>query len=205
MAIFEKNLRQLADSINDEYIKKYVLEFFLENLSELTPHSISKTKNYFIKNMKSLKSTRKHYDETKNFSQIELKEFSFLYLILKNLTLFKTNISLIENVKLFSKENEIIFSEVLNKLKSYENLKEDQLNIDDQVLDKISKFSSIKHILHKKNNDEVILKLLEEILKDLKNHELELRIIELESKFSKDFSESTFKEIKELKKSQKIN
>ena len=205
LAIFEKNLRQLADSINDEYIKKYVLEFFLENLSELTPHSISKTKNYFIKNMKSLKSTRKHYDETKNFSQIELKEFSFLYLILKNLTLFKTNISLIENVKLFSKENEIIFSEVLNKLKSYENLKEDQLNIDDQVLDKISKFSSIKHILHKKNNDEVILKLLEEILKDLKNHELELRIIELESKFSKDFSESTFKEIKELKKSQKIN
>ena len=119
--------------------------------------------------------------------------------------MFKTNISLIENVKLFSKENEIIFSEVLNKLKSYENLKEDQLNIDDQVLDKISKFSSIKHILHKKNNDEVILKLLEEILKDLKNHELELRIIELESKFSKDFSESTFKEIKELKKSQKIN
>ena len=47
--------------------------------------------------------------------------------------------------------------------------------------------------------------LLDEIIKDLKNYELELRILDLESKFSKDFSETTFNEIKELKKSQKLN
>ena len=41
--------------------------------------------------------------------------------------------------------------------------------------------------------------LLEEIMKDLKNHELELRIEELESKFAKDLSETTFNEIKDLK------
>ena len=42
-------------------------------------------------------------------------------------------------------------------------------------------------------------------VKDLKNYELEQRISELESKFSKDMSETTFNEIKELKKQQKIN
>ena len=44
-----------------------------------------------------------------------------------------------------------------------------------------------------------------EIKRDLKSYELESRIKELESKFSKDFSEQTFKELRELKKSQKIN
>jgi len=39
----------------------------------------------------------------------------------------------------------------------------------------------------------------------LKNHELEIRIEELESRFSKDLSEVTFNELKELKKLQKIN
>ena len=44
-----------------------------------------------------------------------------------------------------------------------------------------------------------------EVKRDLKNYELESRIEELESKFSKDFSEQTFNELRELKKTQKIN
>ena len=47
--------------------------------------------------------------------------------------------------------------------------------------------------------------MFNEIIRNLKNFELEVRIEELESKFSKDFSENTFNEIKELKKLQKIN
>ncbi len=205
LAIFEKNLREIAKNINDEFIKKYVLEYFLENISELTPHSGYKNKNFPNKQTKSLKSTQKYFTETESFSQIELKEFSFLYVILNNLDLMKKNINMIENVKLFSQENEIIFEEIFNKLKSESNLVKEHLNIDEQLFDKILRFSPIKHILKNKSNEEEILKLLEEIIKDLKNYELELRILELESKFSKDFSETTFNEIKELKKSQKFN
>ena len=40
---------------------------------------------------------------------------------------------------------------------------------------------------------------------DLFNHDLELRIQELESKFSKDMNETTFNELKELKNERKIN
>ena len=44
-----------------------------------------------------------------------------------------------------------------------------------------------------------------EIKRDIKNFELEVRIDELESKFSQDFNENTFNELKELKKLQKPN
>ena len=137
-------------------------------------------------------------------SSIEIKEFSFLYLILKNLDLFKSNYHVIENVKLFTKENRMIFDELLIKIKSRENFNLDDLSIDRQLIDRIFKFASIKHIVDSENHEK-ILSLLDEIIRDLKNYELELRIEELESKFSKDLSESTFNEIRELKKLQKIN
>ncbi len=80
------------------------------------------------------------------------------------------------------------------------------LSLDNQLIDKIFKFASIKHILNKhQNNHDKIFDLLEEIARDLKNYELEFRIEELESKFAKDLSESTFNEIRELKKLQNIN
>ena len=60
---------------------------------------------------------------------------------------------------------------------------------------------SVLIILNKiQNNREKKIELLDEIVKDLKNYELEFRIEELESKFSRDLSESTFDEIRELKK-----
>ena len=63
-----------------------------------------------------------------------------------------------------------------------------------------------RHILFKNlDDDQKILEILSELIRDLKNYELELRIMDLESRFSKDLSETTFNELKELKKQQKIN
>ena len=80
------------------------------------------------------------------------------------------------------------------------------MGVDQQLIDKIFRFASIKNILQNKvhENDKKI-DLLDELVRDLKNYELEFRIEELESKFSQDLSESTFNEIRELKKLQKIN
>ena len=118
----------------------------------------------------------------------------------------KNNLNLLENVKLFSNENKIIYDSLLKELLNEEGLSKNDLSLDPQILDKITKFASIKHILNKLEKDEFkILELLEEIIRDIKNHELEVRIEELESKFSKDLNENTFNEIKELKKLQKIN
>ena len=46
-AIFEKRLRSISSTIKDEYIRKYVLEYFLDKISELTPNTSSRyRKNY---------------------------------------------------------------------------------------------------------------------------------------------------------------
>ena len=206
MAIFEKKLRTIVATIKDGYIKKYVLEYFLEKISSLTPHSNIGKKQFYPKKIKSLQSTQKHYNESKSISAVELKEFSLLYLIMNNLDVFQDNVHLIEDIKLFSTENKLIYETLLSKLKSDEKLTLQELSIDPQLIDKVLKFASIKHILNNhQNNQDKLFELLDEISKDLKNYDLEFRIEELESKFSKDLSESTFNEIRELKKEKNIN
>ena len=80
------------------------------------------------------------------------------------------------------------------------------INLDKQLLDKINKFAPIKHILKNKlDNDDQVIDLLDDISKDLSNYDLEFRIQELESRFSKDLSETTFNQLKELKNERKIN
>ena len=63
---------------------------------------------------------------------------------------------------------------------------------------------AVKNINFEIKENEII-GLLDDINRDLKSYNLELRIQELESKFSKDLSETTFNELKELKKKQNIN
>ena len=206
MAIFEKKLRSIANTIKDDFIKKYVLEFFLEKISSLTPHSNVGKKQFYVKKIKSLQSTQKYFNESKLLSGVEIKEFSLLYLVMNNLDIFQENIHLIENIALFSEENKLILETLISKLKSGEKLTLQEIPIDPQLTEKIFKFASIKHILNNhQNNPDKIFELLEEVSRDLKNYDLEFRIEELESKFTKDLSESTFNEIRELKKQKNIN
>ena len=206
LAIFEKKLRLICKTIKDEYIKKYILEYFLEKISELTPHTNFKKGKYINRNQKSLSSTQKYFNETKSLSGVEIKEYSFLYLIINDLDLIKENLHLIKDVKLFSRENRLVFEKLLENFQNEENISVDNLSIDKLLIEKIFKFASIKNILQNKVHDnEKKLDLLDEIIRDLKNYELEFRIEQLESKFSKDLSESTFNQIRELKKLQKIN
>ena len=54
----EKKLRYIANSIKDQLIKKYVLDFFLGKISSLTPN-LTKSKQQTIKHVASLSSTKK--------------------------------------------------------------------------------------------------------------------------------------------------
>ena len=206
MAIFEKKLRGIANTIKDNFIKKYVLEYFLEKISELTPHSNQNYKKFYLKKTKSLESTKKHFKESQSLTGVELKEFSLLYLVLNNLNLLQANTHLIENIKLFTEFNRKIFELIIVKLKSGERITIQDLKLDNQLMEKINKFAPIKHILkNQPDDDQKIIELLEDISRDLMNYDLEFRIQELESKFSIDMSETTFNELKELKKKQNLN
>ncbi len=206
MAIFEKRLREVVNTIKDDYIKKYVLEYFLEKIAELTPHSNQKNKKSYKKPTKSLDATKKYYNESQSLTGVELKEFSLIYLIINNLNLMQSNIHLIENIKLFTEVNKKIFNQIIEILKSEHEIVIQDLNLDSQIIEKINKFAPIKYILKNNTKDEQkIIELLEDISRDLINYDLEFRIQELESKFSVDMSESTFNELKELKKKQNLN
>ncbi len=187
-------------------IKKYVLEYFLEKIAELTPHTNQTKYKYFTNKTKSLELTKKFFNESQDITGVELKEFSLLYLLLNNLSLFQSNIHLVENIKLFTEVNKQIFNSIIEKLKTNESIGIENFDFDKQLLDKINKFAPIKHIIkNKPKNDDQMIELLDDISKDLFNYDLELRIEELESKFSKDLSETTFNELKELKNERKTN
>ena len=70
MAVFEKKLRAIANTIKDDFIKKYVLEYFLEKIAELTPHSNQNKKKFYIKKTKSLDSTKKYFNESKSITGV---------------------------------------------------------------------------------------------------------------------------------------
>ena len=206
MAIFEKKLREIASNIKDQFIKKYVLEYFLEKISLFTPILSKSNKNYKSIKAKTLKKTQKYFYESKSLTTVELKEFSLLYIILQNIVIFQNNLNLLEDIKFFTNENKQILEKLFSYLKVSKKIKIEDLEIDNQLIEKIFKFASIKNIINKYINDEQkIIDLFMEVKRDLKNYELESRIEELESKFSKDFSEQTFNELRELKKTQKIN
>ena len=118
----------------------------------------------------------------------------------------QSNVHLIENIKLFTEVNKKIFKQIIEILKSENQIAVQDLNLDSQLIEKINKFAPIKYILKNSSEDEQkIIELLEDISRDLMNYDLEFRIQELESKFSVDMSESTFNELKDLKKKQNLN
>ena len=202
----KKKLKSIAGSIRDNYIKKYVLDFYLEEISKLSPNITRENSYIKSKKVKTLKSTQKYYNETKSLTSIELKEFSFLYILINKPEFIKNNFHLIENVKLFTNENKTLFKALVKQSNNFTEFNLENFDIDKSLIERVFKFSSIKNIWDKNSNDdEKIASILGEILRDLKNYELELRIQDLEEKFSKDLSEDTFNELKELKKMQNLN
>ncbi len=205
-AILEKKLREIASNIKDNFIRKYTLEYFLEKVSELTPNINSKYNKIYKKFPKSLDKTKSYYNETKSLKSFEIKEFSFLYILLTKPKLIYKNLHLLDNVKLYSYENKQLYHKILDQSEHLSNLDIQKLDVDNNLISRVMNYASIKHIISKNlNDDEKILEIFNEVIQDLKNYELEQRILDLESKFSQDMSESVFNEIKELKKQQKIN
>ena len=205
LAILEKKLRFIANSIKDEFIKKYIFEFFLEKLSSFTPN-INNRRKFIPKKVSSLKSTQKIFNETKSLNKVELKEYSLLFLIINNLHFFKERLDNLKELHLFSNENKQVISKIVNYLDRSSDPQIVEIPVDKKILDKINKHASIKHISKNINNDEhKLMEIYDEIIKDFSSLEIDLKIEELESQFSKDLNENTFNQIKELKKLQNIN
>ncbi len=205
LAILEKKLRFISNSIKDQYIKKYILDFFLGKISELTPN-LSKGKQFAIKHVASLSTTKQIYNETSSITKEQLQEFSIFYLIINNFNFFKRNSSILNDMKFITSDGNQIFLQLFELLKSKDEVNTNMLPIENGILEKINKFASVKHISKNIQRDEnKLIEIFNEMKKDLKNLFLEKKISQLESKFSKNMDENTFNELKELKKLQNNN
>ena len=105
LAQLDKILKNQSNRIKDEAVRKYTKEFFLNKLNQLTPLTNKKQKMNFrsYRESQPLSLTKEIFFKKKNYKEVELKEFSILYLIINNLNFFEKKIELLSELKLYTK------------------------------------------------------------------------------------------------------
>ena len=203
---FEKEIKSLSYTIQDETLKKYIMEDFLEKIKKLTPIQSSR-KNYkfsFFKKKKDyqiLKETKLLHQKRKDLSKIQLLEFSILFIVLNYSEIASKKIEELSEIEFLSEKNESLKTEIIKAL-TEGNVK-DVINkkiyaSNNKIIEEIKENSNIQIIIKDKNNEEV-LNLLEELLKDHRE-EGNLRKIEtLEQKLINNLDENSYSELIKLK------
>ena len=142
----------------------------------------------------------------RNYNEIELKEFSILYLIINNFNIFKKNIELLSELNLYSSESKNFLKEIIIFLSQndFDDTKVDNLKfIKDkykELIKKINFLAPIKFILKSKKEENEIISIYEEITEELKKFDINKKIDSLEKKLIHNMDEQTYKELVDLKK-----
>ena len=161
---FEKQIKNLSYSIQDETLKKYVLEDYLEKIKKLTPIQTA-TQNYrysFIKKKKNyqiLKETKLLHQKTKNLSKIQIIEFSILYIILNYLDLASKKIEELSHLEFLAEKNESLKNLIITSLvegKDSESINTKIKNDYDKIIKEINENSNIQIITKKKSDQEIL-------------------------------------------------
>ena len=203
---FEKQIKNLSYSIQDETLKKYVLEDYLEKIKKLTPIQTA-TQNYrysFIKKKKNyqiLKETKLLHQKTKNLSKIQIIEFSILYIILNYLDLASKKIEELSHLEFLAEKNESLKNLIITSLvegKDSESINTKIKNDYDKIIKEINENSNIQ-IITKKKSDQEILELLNELIVDHKEQGNLRKIESLEQKLINNLDENSYSELIKLK------
>ena len=118
---FEKEIKRLSYSIQDETLKKYVLEDFLEKIKKLTPIQNSRTNyNYHNfrkkKDYKILEETKILHRKRQNFSKTEIIEFSILFIILNYFEIASQKTEELSKIKFINDKTENLKNEIITYL-----------------------------------------------------------------------------------------
>ena len=204
---FEKEIKKLSYSIQDETLKKYVLEDFLEKIKKLTPiqtykqsfnyNKFNKKKDYQI-----LKETKILHQKRKNLSKTQIIEFSILFIVLNYFEIASKKLEELSEIEFISEKNESLKNTIINAL-SNNNSK------NDSALEKIRKEyqdlsgeieeNSNIQITTKNKNDQDILDLLDELILDFKEQNNLKKIESLEKELINNLDESSYLELIKLK------
>jgi len=203
---FEKEIKNLSYSIQDETLKKYVLEDFLEKIKKLTPIQTSRRDNKFIfykkkKDHQILKETKLLHQKKKDLSKIQIIEFSILFIILNYLELASKKIEELSEIEFLSEKNESLKKEIIASLSRGNNKETISSTINSEyakIISEIKENSNIQ-IITKKKTDQDISVLLDELILDHKEQSNLRKIESLEQKLINNLDESSYSELIKLK------
>ena len=203
---FEKEIKSLSYSIQDETLKKYVLEDFLEKIKRLTPiQSSSRNNKYFSyknkKNYKILKETKLLHQKRKDLSRIQIIEFSILFIILNYLEIASKKLEDLSEIEFLAEKNESLKKEITTYLIEGNDKEAFSKKINttyEKIIREINENSNIQIIIKNKNEEEVA-NLLDELFKDHKEQSNLRKIESLEEKLINNLDENSYSELIKLK------
>jgi len=203
---FEKEIKNLSYSIQDETLKKYVLEDFLEKIKKLTPIQTS-SKNYKFtpykkkKDYQILKETKLLHLKRKDLSRIQIIEFSILFIILNYLEIASKKLEELSEVIFLAEKNESLKKTIISSLSdknNKDNIKE-TINVGhSKIIEEINENSNIQMIVKNKKEQE-ILDLFDELIEDHKEQYNLRKIESLEQKLINNMDENSYSELVKLK------
>ena len=203
---FEKEIKNLSYSIQDETLKKYVLEGFLEKIKKLTPiqssrrdykyNQYKKKKDYQI-----LKETKLLHQKRKDLSRIQIIEFSILFIILNYLEIASQKLEDLSEIEFLAEKNENLKKEIIAYLiegNDRDEINKRIYNSYDKIIREINENSNIQIIIKNKNEEEVSY-LLDDLLKDHREQSNLRKIESLEQKLINNLDENSYSELIKLK------
>ena len=204
---FEKKIKQLCYSIQDETLRKYILEEFLEKIRNLTPiqnsQKIYKNFNKFGKrNFKVLSETKILHNQKNHLTKEQLKEYSILFLMLNFPNIAQSKIEDLSDIE-FSDELNKNFKKHLLKYLT-ENLETEEIKTIlskdfGDLIEEINKNNNLGGIMFKKDKKQ-LGDLLDELIADLKEMNQLKKIEFLEGKFAENLDENSYSELIKLKR-----
>ena len=202
---FEKKIKKICYTIQDDTLKKYVLEDFLEKINKLTPIQISK-KNYTyskfkkIDNPQILKETKILHQKRKNLSKIQIIEFSLLFIILNYFKIASQKIEELIDIKFISEKNQSLKNTIVDLISNGdENELNHKINSDFKNLANEIKENSNIQLITKDKTDQEISFLFDELILDLKEQNNLRKIESLEKKLINNLDENSYSELIKLK------
>ena len=203
---FEKEIKSLSYSIQDETLKKYVLEDFLEKIKKLTPIQSSKRDYKYSpyknkKDYKILKETKLLHQKRKDLSRIQIIEFSILFIILNYLEIASKKLEDLSEIDFLAEKNDSLKKEITTYLidgNDKEVINKKIYTSYEKIISEINENSNIQIIIKNKNEEEVA-NLLDELIKDHKEQSNLRKIESLEQKLINNLDENSYSELIKLK------
>ena len=203
---FEKEIKKLSYSIQDETLKKYVLEDFLEKIKKLTPIQTSR-QNYGYSSFKKkkdyqiLKETKILHQKKKDLSKIQIIEFSILFIILNHLEVAEKKMEELSKIEFLSEKNESLKNVIITSIIEGNDKEAINQKINtgyDKIISEIKENSNIQIITKNRKKEDIIIIVEELILDHIEQSNLR-RIESLEQKLINNLDENSYSELIKLK------